>query len=206
MTDTHDAAIKRYMVDAGGTWPPVLTRTFRLAWHGAVRVAAVHRGCGRKCEPLAALVSGLFRGPAVRPVKVAIAAALAVRRGVSELVPPASRSTRSNAPRFRPLPSYRSDRRVKRARRYRPDGEAFAIRRVHGESSVRGRADELLDGIVRATRARLGASEDSTRPIALASGKGVLVVLGGTRWSISASGASGVIRGASVSFEAVVSE
>ena len=46
----------------------------------------------------------------------------------------------------------------------------------------------------------------SYRPIALADGEGCLVVLGGTRWSISASAASGVVRGAAVSLSVEVSE
>ena len=56
-------------------------------------------------------------------------------------------------------------------------------------------ADTLLDAIVRAVRQRLGAAEDSTRPIALASGEGVVVQLRATRWSVSAADASSVIRG-----------
>ena len=67
-------------------------------------------------------------------------------------------------------------------------------------------ADELLDAVVRAVRQRLSAAEHSTRPIALASGKGALCVLGGTRWSISASDASGVVRGAAVAVSVEVSE
>ena len=67
-------------------------------------------------------------------------------------------------------------------------------------------ADGLLDSIVRAVRARLSASEDSTRPIALESGEGCLCVLGGARWSISAPSTSGVIRGASVSLSVEVGE
>ena len=74
-------------------------------------------------------------------------------------------------------------------------------------------ADAALDGIVRAVRQRLGASENSERPIllasgegVLASGEGVLVVLGGTRWSISAGDASSVMRGASVSLSVEVGE
>ena len=67
-------------------------------------------------------------------------------------------------------------------------------------------ADTLLDAIVRAVRARLSASEDSTRPVLLSSGEGVLVGLGGTRWSISAADKASVIRGASVSLSVEVGE
>ena len=67
-------------------------------------------------------------------------------------------------------------------------------------------ADALLDAIVAVVRGRLAASEDSTRPIPLASGEGALCVLGGTRWSISAADKATVIRGASVSVTAEVAE
>ena len=50
------------------------------------------------------------------------------------------------------------------------------------------------------------AAERQTPPIALAGGEGVLVELQQTRWSISASGTAGVIRGAAVSLAAVVGE
>ena len=67
-------------------------------------------------------------------------------------------------------------------------------------------ADELLDGIVRAVRQRIGAAEHQTAPIALASGEGCLAVLAGTRWSVSASDASSVIRGAAISLSVEVAE
>ena len=67
-------------------------------------------------------------------------------------------------------------------------------------------ADLALSAIVRAGRARLSDAEESTRPITLASGESALCVLGGTRWSISASDANGVIRGASVSLSVEASE
>ena len=67
-------------------------------------------------------------------------------------------------------------------------------------------ADELLDSIVAAIRARLSASEDSTRPIAMASGEGLLITLESVRWSVSATDKSSVVRGASVSVTAQVSE
>ena len=67
-------------------------------------------------------------------------------------------------------------------------------------------ADAALDSIVKAIRARLADAEYSTVPIALASGEGVLVELGGVRWSVSATNKSSVIRGASVGVTAQVSE
>ena len=67
-------------------------------------------------------------------------------------------------------------------------------------------ADELLDAVVRAVRQRLSAAEHQIAPIALASGKGCLCVLAGTRWSISAANTSGVVRGAAVAVAVEVSE
>ena len=67
-------------------------------------------------------------------------------------------------------------------------------------------ADELLDALVRAVRQRIDASERENAPIALATGEGALCVLGATRWSVSASGTSSVIRGASVALSVVVGE
>ena len=64
-------------------------------------------------------------------------------------------------------------------------------------------ADALLDAIVRAVRQRLADAEHSIRPIPPSRpGGNVLVELGSTRWSVSASDASSVIRGASVSVQA----
>ena len=67
-------------------------------------------------------------------------------------------------------------------------------------------ADELLDGIVAAVRARLATSETTFDPINLASGERALVALGGTRWSISASSTSSVIRGAAITLSVEVAE
>ena len=66
--------------------------------------------------------------------------------------------------------------------------------------------DELLDGVVRAVRARLSDAEHSAHPIALSTGEAALVVLQATRWSISASSTSSVIRGASIALAVQVSE
>ena len=57
-------------------------------------------------------------------------------------------------------------------------------------------ADTLLDSIVRVTRSRLAAAAYQDNPITLADGRSVAIELCGTRWSVSAAGAAGVIRGA----------
>ena len=156
-------------------------------------------------RPRAALVSGLFRGPAVRPVKVAIAAALAADDAVSELVPAAQvfAAERATIP---TLPSIEligvTSERVGSG----PMTKHEMSCEITVSHPTEDGADAALDAIVRATRARLGASEDSTRPIALASGEGCLVVLAGTRWSLSASDASSVIRGAAISLSVEVAE
>ena len=67
-------------------------------------------------------------------------------------------------------------------------------------------ADELLDAAVRAVRQRLDAAERQLPLIALATREVCLVVLAGTRWSVSASAASGVVRGAAISLSVEVSE
>ena len=67
-------------------------------------------------------------------------------------------------------------------------------------------ADELLDAIVRAVRARLFDAEQGETPIDLPTRAGLTVELKGTRWSTSASGASGVVRGASVALSVLVSQ
>ena len=77
----------------------------------------------------------------------------------------------------------------------------------HGDPSpTEDEADELLDGIVAAVRARLATSETTVDPINLASGERALVALGGTRWSISASSTSSVIRGAAIALSVEVAE
>ena len=141
----------------------------------------------------------------MRAVKVAIAEALRSDNNVTKLVPDAQiyATERSTVP---TLPALEvigvTSERVGNGPMIR---HALSVEVTVSHATEDG-ADGLLDAIVRATRARLGASEDSTRPIALASGKGALVVLGGTRWSVSAANASGVIRGASVSVTAEVAE
>ena len=68
-------------------------------------------------------------------------------------------------------------------------------------------ADEQLDALVQAVRARLDEAENATRPIpALADGQTAVCELQATRWSISASGGTGVVRGARVSLSCEVAE
>ena len=57
-----------------------------------------------------------------------------------------------------------------------------------------------------AVRARLFDAEQGERPIDLPTRAGLTVELKGTRWSTSAAGASGVVRGASVSLSCLVSQ
>ena len=143
----------------------------------------------------------------MRPVKVAIAMALSDDAAVSELVPATSVYTveRSTIP---TLPSVEvvglSSERVNDGPLAR---HALAVEVTVSHQTEDG-ADLALDGIVRAVRRRLSDAEHDTRPMnrALASGENALCVLGGTRWSISASDASGVIRGAAVSLSVAVSE
>ena len=67
-------------------------------------------------------------------------------------------------------------------------------------------ADELLDGLIQAVRRRVSDAESATRPIALADGQTAVCELLATRWSISASGGTGVVRGARVSLSCEVAE
>ena len=139
----------------------------------------------------------------MRPVKVALSRALRTDAAVSELVPPAQVFSveRSTVP---VLPSIEviglSSERVDTGPMLRHELSIEVTVRHPSEDG----ADELLDAVVRAVRARLSDAEHSTRPIDLASGEGCLVVLAGTRWSISASDASSVIRGAAVSLSVEV--
>ena len=68
------------------------------------------------------------------------------------------------------------------------------------------KADEALNAIVAAIRGRLLRAQSSLDPIADDTGSTVTVELGGTRWSVSAKGSGGVIRGASVAVTVVSSE
>ena len=67
-------------------------------------------------------------------------------------------------------------------------------------------ADEALNAIVAALRGRLLRAQSSLDPIADDTGSALTVDLGGTRWSVSAKGSGGVLRGASVAVTVVSSE
>ena len=103
----------------------------------------------------------------MRPSKIAIANALAYDTAVSNLVPPAQIHSveRSTVP---ALPAIEiiavSSERVDTGPMVRHE---LSIEVTVGSPTEDG-ADELLDAIVRAVRQRLGAAEDSTRPIAVA--------------------------------------
>ena len=131
----------------------------------------------------------------MRAIKVAIAAALAADAAVAELVPAAQifAVERATVP---TLPSIE----VIGVSSELVDTGPLVRHQLSIEVTVRraaeDAADEALDAIVRAVRQRLGAAEP---PIALASRRGVLVVLGGTRWSVSAKDATTIVRGAAIS-------
>ena len=141
----------------------------------------------------------------MRAAKQAIAEALRTDAAVSELVPDAQvyATERATIP---VLPSVEvvglSSERVDDGPMVRHE---LSIEVTASHQTEDG-ADELLDAIVRAVRQRLSAAEHQITPIALASGEGCLVVLAGTRWSISAASASGVVRGAAVAVAVEVSE
>ena len=141
----------------------------------------------------------------MRPVKTAIAEALRTDAAVSELVPDAQifAVERATVP---TLPSIEligvTSERV---------GDGPMVRHelsceITAAHSTEDGADELLSDIVQAVRQRLDAAERQEPEIALASGEGCLVVLAGTRWSISAANTSGIVRGASISLSGLVSE
>ena len=141
----------------------------------------------------------------MRATKTAIAAALRTDAAVSATVPPAQvfsveRSTLPSLPSIEVIAV--SSERVDTGPMVR---HSMSIEVTVRHPSEDG-ADELLDSIVRAVRQRVIDAEHTTRPIVLASGEGALVVLGGTRWSISASDASSVIRGAAVDLSVEVGE
>ena len=60
-------------------------------------------------------------------------------------------------------------------------------------------ADEQLDAIVGAVRDRLAGAVHQDNPIVLEDGQVAAIELLGTRWSVSAEGSAGVIRGAAIS-------
>ena len=125
----------------------------------------------------------------MRPVKLAIRDALAADGAVSELVPSSQifAVERATVP---TLPSIEligiSSERVDTGPMVR---HTLAVE-VTISNATEDAADVGLAAIVRAVRVRLSESETSVNPIALPTREGLAVVLGDTRWSVSASGAS----------------
>ena len=151
------------------------------------------------------MVRALLGGNAVRATKLAIADSLRADRGVGELVPGSQvfaveRATIPSLPAVEiiAISSERADTGPMIRHTMSVECTVSAI--------TEDAADEALDGIVKAVRARLADAAYSTVPIALASGEGVLVELEGTRWTVSASDKSSVIRGASIAVSVEVSE
>ena len=153
----------------------------------------------------ASLVSVLFGGAAVRPVKVAIAEALRADPALSNLVPATQifsveRATLPQLPAVEVIGI--SSERVDTGPLVRHE---LSVECTASHSTEDG-ADTLLDGIVRAVRRRLGAAERSEAPIALTGGEGARLVLGATRWSQSAAATSSIVRGAAISLSVEVAE
>ena len=138
----------------------------------------------------------------MRATKQAIAAALADDAAVSALVPQVFAVERATLP---TLPAVE-------VIGLSSEGDTWPMVRhelsieVTVSHAVEDGADEALDAIVRAVRARLFDAEQGERPIDLPTRAGLTVELKGTRWSTSASGASGVIRGASVGCAVLASQ
>ena len=141
----------------------------------------------------------------MRRVKVALAEALRTDAAVSELVPDAQIFATERAV----LPVLPSVEVIGLSSERAGDGpmvrHELSIEVTVSHASEDG-ADELLDAAVRAVRQRLDAAEHQLPLIALATREVCLVVLAGTRWSVSASAASGVVRGAAISLSVEVSE
>ena len=141
----------------------------------------------------------------MRATKVAIAAALAADPAVAALVP----GSRIYAVERATIPALPAVEVIGITSERIGDGplirHAMNVEVTVSHQTEDG-ADLALDAIVAAVRARLSASEESTRPIALASGSGVVVQLGATRWSVSAADKASVIRGGSIAVTAAVGE
>ena len=141
----------------------------------------------------------------MRPVKVAIAAALRTDEAVSELVP----DTQIFAVERSVLPSLPAVEVIAVSSERVDDGPMVRHElsiEVTVSHPTEDAADELLDAVVRAVRQRIDAAERQLPPIALAGGEGCLCVLHGTRWSVSASATSGIVRGAAIAVSVEVSE
>ena len=148
-------------------------------------------------RPCAALVCVLFRGAAMRATKLAIRDALRTDDAISNLVPPGQIHATERAT----IPALTAVELVGVSSELVGDGpmakHSMSCEVTVSATSEDG-ADETLDTIVQAVRARLNAAAYGGRPVGRADGGNVLVSLGGTRWSISASVKAGVVRGASV--------
>ena len=137
----------------------------------------------------------------MRAVKTAIAQALATDEAVAELVPAPQvfATERAVLPLLPSVEIVGIDS--------TPQEEGPLVRHLISiEVTVRAQseddADESLNGIVRAVRQRLSDATQQVRPIITREdGEVVPVGLLATRWSVSASDASSVIRGAAVAVE-----
>ena len=127
-------------------------------------------------RPFAALVCGLFRDFAVRSTKIAIRDALASDDGVAALVPGSQIFSVERAT-IPALPSIEiiaiTSERVDTGPMVKHE---LSVECTVSHSDENG-ADSALDAIVAAVRGRLLDAEHLTRPIALVSGEGVLVVV-----------------------------
>ena len=140
----------------------------------------------------------------MRPVKLAIAAALAADAAVAELVPATSvyAVERATVP---TLPSIE----VIGVSSELVDTGPLVRHQLSIEVTVRraaeDAADEASSAIVRAVRRRLADAENDERVIS-EDRRTVVVGLQGTRWSMTAASTSGVIRGAAISLTVEASE
>ena len=139
----------------------------------------------------------------MRATKVAIAEALRIDPAVSELVPPGQvfAVERATVP---VLPSIEILAIRSEASDYLVTHE-LSVECTVSHPTEDG-ADERLDGIVRAVRARLLTAQDTTDPIALPDSERLSIEVSDTRWSISASDASSVVRGASIAVAVQVND
>ena len=134
----------------------------------------------------------------MRASKQALAAALRDDLDLTELVPPGSIHAVERAT-IPTLPSIEIIGVQSAAADYLVRHEmAIEVTVSHATEDA---ADAALDAIVAALRTRLLRAQSTDQPIA-----GLSVELGGTRWSVSANGQRGVIRGASVECSILVSE
>ena len=134
----------------------------------------------------------------MRASKRAIAAAFAAEHAITTLVP----ATQIHATEKATLPSLPSVELIGVTSERQETGpllrHSLSIEITVSHVTEDG-ADELLTSIVQAVRRRLLDAETSERPIVLEDGSVALIELGGVRWSVSAGGSGGIVRGAAVS-------